>query len=153
MHHTTTSGRAHGGKLVDGWLPATEAEAGVLQQAGSLPQDLGLAGQLLSLAAQACQALRVRWDASPDHLTALSPWEVRPRSASLLGSLFPYPSRLLLPSLLSETRCGGLRLHLTHCLAGEPTVAVHIAARLLSDLIVCGVHLELTQSPGYLSGG
>ena len=74
MHHTTTSGRAHAGKLADGWVPGCEEEASLLQQLST--RDLGRAPLVLRLAAQACQALRVRWEASRDHVTALSPWEV-----------------------------------------------------------------------------
>lgn len=40
------------------------------------PQQGPSAPRLLELAADACGALTVQWEAAPDHLTLMCPWEV-----------------------------------------------------------------------------
>ena len=103
MAHTTTSGRAHGGKLLDGWSPSSQSEAQLLQHLAAY--DVSQARLLLRLAAQACQALRVRWEASQNHVTIVSPWEVSlgPQPLLLLVRCAVATVKTLLPLLLTAS--------------------------------------------------
>ena len=81
MQLTTTGQRANTGRLVKGWQPETAADAQLLSGSESLTGS-SLA-RVLMLAQDAYGALTVCWQASPDHLTLLSPWEVSALACSV----------------------------------------------------------------------
>ena len=72
---TTTGQRTNQGLLRKGWQPRGQAalQLWTQQQDIQLGPDSAL---LLKLAEDACGALTVQWQASPDHFSVLSPWEV-----------------------------------------------------------------------------
>ena len=71
---TTTGQRTSTGRLVRGWQPELATDMSLLLRVQ--PQQGPSAPRLLELAADACGALTVQWEAAPDHLTLMCPWEV-----------------------------------------------------------------------------